>query len=341
MKKVLGILLKTVVPLALGLYLFWYFFDGMDKETERIFNSAIRNANYGWILLSLLLSFLSLLSRAYRWKYTLEPLGYQTSFWNRYHALMVGYLMNLTIPRAGEATRSVMLYRSDGVPFSKSFGTIVAERVFDIILLLSITFITAFLSSDDFWHLKAQIESMYPASGTEKEGFPWVQAVFASLVLVIGVVLWRFKTVRQKFIGFFQGIISGALSIFKTKRPFSFIGHTLFIWVMYVTYFSICFFALPMTSDISFNGMLLAFVAGSVGISLTNGGMGVFPIVVGMVITYFLPGEADSVADGTGKALGMIIWASQTVMMIVLGLLSFILLPKNYTKDGEIQPNQS
>ena len=92
---------KTVVPLGLGVYLVWYFFASMSPESKQFFYEAIRRANYGWIFLSLMLSFLAFALRAYRWKYVLEPLGYQTKFWNRYHALMIGYLMNLTIPRAG------------------------------------------------------------------------------------------------------------------------------------------------------------------------------------------------------------------------------------------------
>src|SRR5699024_7124863 len=115
------------VPLGIGIYLLWWFYSAMDAATKDVFFKAIKEANYFWIVLSMALGFLSHLLRAYRWKYMLEPIGYHPKFWHRYHALMIGYLMNLLVPRAGEATRGALLYQTDKVPFSKSFGTIITE----------------------------------------------------------------------------------------------------------------------------------------------------------------------------------------------------------------------
>src|SRR5690554_5433533 len=97
----------------------------------------------------MLLGFFSHVVRAYRWKYMLEPIGYTPKFWHRYHALMIGYLVNLLIPRAGEATRAALLYQTDRISFSKSFGTIIAERMFDLVMLGVIFLIAIFLSFDD------------------------------------------------------------------------------------------------------------------------------------------------------------------------------------------------
>ena len=339
MKKTAGILLKTVLPLGLGVYLIWFFFQSMDPEVKAYFYKALREANYFWVFLSLLLSFFSLLSRAYRWKYLLEPMGYKTSFWNRYHAIMIGYIVNLTIPRAGEASRAGMLYRSDGVPFSKSFGTILAERVFDLIMLFFVALLASIVGAGDFWKIKGLIEANFsadPGSASKLQLIKWI--VIGLILLAFGVV-FLVKKIRDKVFGFIRGLFAGVLSVFKTKHPFSFIGHTLFIWIMYVVYFAICFFALPETSEVPPTGMLLAFLAGSLGITLTNGGIGVFPLVVGLVIEYYLKDQYGSQAQGIGYALGAIIWSSQTLLLIVLGLLSFVLLPKNYSKDGEIRTN--
>jgi uncharacterized membrane protein YbhN (UPF0104 family) len=340
MKKTAGILLKTVLPLALGVYLIWYFFTSMEPEVEAAFYKALREADYFWVFLSLVLSFFALLSRAYRWKYLLEPMGYQTSLWNRYHAIMIGYIVNLTIPRAGEASRAAMLYRSDGVPFSKSFGTILAERVFDLIMLFSVALIASVVGAGDFWKIKGLIEATSKDPGSASL-FQWIKwLVIGGMLLAFGVVL-LLRSIRLKVIGFIKGLIAGALSIFKTKNPLGFIGHTLFIWILYVIYFAICFFALDETSHVPPTGMLIAFLAGSLGITLTNGGIGVFPIVVGLVIEYYLKDQYGSQAWGIGCALGTIIWASQTLLIIVLGMLSFFLLPKNYSKDGEVRTDQA
>ena len=336
MKKTAGILLKTVLPLALGVYLIWYFFTSMEPAAKVTFYKALREANYFWIFLSLLLSFCALLSRAYRWKYLLEPMGYKTPFWNRYHAIMIGYIVNLTIPRAGEASRAAMLYRSDGVPFAKSFGTILAERVFDLIMLLAVALLASVIGAGDFWKIKELIQEIGsdPESASKVQIVKWIiVGIFALIFAVVFLV----KKIRQKLIGFIKGLVNGVLSVFKTKHPIAFIGHTLFIWILYIVYFAICFFALDETSHVPPTGMLLAFLAGSLGITLTNGGLGIFPIVVGLVIDYYLETQYGDRFSGIGGALGMIIWSSQTLLIIVLGVISFFLLPKNYSKDGEIR----
>ncbi|AEA42891.1 lysylphosphatidylglycerol synthase transmembrane domain-containing protein [Fluviicola taffensis] len=340
MKKVAGVLLKTVFPLVLGVYLIWFLFQSMDEEVKQYFYKALREANYFWVFLSLLLSFFALLSRAYRWKYLLEPMGYKTSFWNRYHAVVIGYIVNLTIPRAGEATRSGMLYRSDGVPFSKSFGTILAERVFDLIMLLIIAISASFIGAGDFWKIKELIEASFSSSPESSSIIQLIKWIVIGLFLLGFAIVFLVKKIRLKIIGFIKGLISGVLSVFKTKKPFSFLGHTLLIWILYIVYFGVCFLALPETSTMNSTGILLAFIAGSLGISLTNGGIGVFPLVVGLVVEYYLKDQYGSQAQGIGYALGMIIWSSQTLMIILLGLLSFYLLPKNYSKDGDIRENQ-
>lgn len=340
MKKAAGILLKTVLPLALGVYLIWYFFHSMEPAVKDAFYKALREANYFWIFCSLLLSFFALLSRAYRWKYLLEPMGYKTPFWNRYHAIMIGYIVNLTIPRAGEASRAAMLYRSDGVPFSKSFGTILAERVFDLIMLLSVALLASVIGAGDFWKLKGLIEANFSGDPESASRFQLIKWIIIGFFLLAFGIVFLIKKIRDKVFGFVKGLFAGVLSVFKTKHPFSFIGHTLFIWILYVVYFAICFFALPETSEVPPTGMLLAFLAGSLGITLTNGGIGIFPLVVGLVIEYYLKDQYGDQARGIGYALGAIIWSTQTLLLIVLGLLSFYLLPKNYSKDGEIRTDQ-
>jgi uncharacterized protein (TIRG00374 family) len=142
----------------------------MSQESYSYFKKALGEANYFWIILALILSFFAYLSRAYRWKYMLESLGHKTSFWNRYHAMMVGYLVNLTIPRAGEATRAVMLYRSNEVPFSKGFGTIIAERAVDFIMLLLVCLFTFSLAYNDFETIFHQIQTQFNDSSNTENG---------------------------------------------------------------------------------------------------------------------------------------------------------------------------
>ena len=338
-KKTILTLVKTVVPLLLGVYLIWVFFAGMTGDAKLLFYKAIREANYLWIVISMILGFIAFISRAYRWKYVLEPLGYKTKFWNRYHAVMIGYIMNLTIPRAGEASRSAMLYRSDGIPFTSSFGTIIAERAVDLVVLVSIAFLTAFLGYADFLEIKSQIELKFSSVGSNStETFTLKMFVYI-FILIIGFVfsyLIVFKrNFRLKVLNFSKDILKGLLSIFKLKQPFAYLFFTIIIWGSYVAMFAVPFLSLEQTSSIAFPGILLAFIAGSLGIMFTNGGIGTFPLLVGLVVTFYIGKDYPDDAQAIGNALGMLIWVSQTVVMIVLGLISLILLPKNYTKEDE------
>ncbi|MFO0495157.1 MAG: lysylphosphatidylglycerol synthase transmembrane domain-containing protein [Flavobacteriia bacterium] len=338
-KKALLVVVKTVLPLLLGFYLIWVFFSGMSAEAKALFYQAIREANYFWIILSMVIGVLAYLSRAYRWKYVLEPIGYSTQFWNRYHAIMIGYIVNLTIPRAGEASRSAMLYRSDGVPFSSSFGTIIAERAIDLVMLGLIAIVTAFIGYADFFEIKALIINEFGGvKGSVKSGFPWKIVVF-SLVLAIGLVftyLFMFRLAfRTKLIEFGKDVLKGLVSIFKSKNPGAYVFHTLFIWGCYIAMFALPFQSLHQTTDISFPGILLAFIAGSLGITFTNGGIGTYPLLVGLVVAFYIGKQYPEDAQAIGNALGMLIWVTQTLLMILLGLISLVLLPKNYSKENE------
>ncbi|MFN5909996.1 MAG: lysylphosphatidylglycerol synthase transmembrane domain-containing protein [Bacteroidota bacterium] len=339
--KLLVTLAKTVLPLALGIYLFWYFFSSMSAESKQFFYTAIREADYLWVILSLLIGVVAYFSRAYRWKYVLEPIGYKTSFWNRYHAVMIGYLVNLTIPRAGEASRSAMLYRSDGVPFSTSFGTIIAERAVDFVALCSIALVTAMLGYDDLMIIKQQIEDNFGGTSTvQKAGFEWKYLVYVLLLLgflSVGVLFVLKDSFRTKLVSFVRGISEGVLSIFRSQYPFSYLLHTAIIWMCYLAMFFLPFQALDETSGMNAEAMLVGFIAGSLGIIFTNGGIGVYPLLVGLVVAYYL-GDEHKDAQAVGNALGMLIWTSQTVLMIILGLVSLFLLPRNYSKETADEP---
>jgi len=329
---------KTVLPLFLGVYLIWFFFSSMSKESLDLFYKAIKEANYFWIVISMLLGVVAYLSRAYRWDYVLKPLGYETKFWNRYHAIMIGYLVNLTIPRAGEASRSAMLYRSDGVPFSSSFGTIIAERAVDFAMLVGIGFLTAFLGMDDFWEIKSRIETEFGRSTAEGGSSIFKYIIYAViLILFLGAgyfILFK-KEFRKKLMAFALDVWKGLFSIFRSKNPLGYVIQTLIIWGCYIVMFALPFQALAETQEIHFGGILLGFCAGALGIAFTNGGVGTYPLLVGLVVAFYLGDENKSDAQAIGNALGMIIWISQTLLLILLGLLSLVLLPKNFSKENK------
>lgn len=338
-KKTTLTLVKTILPLAIGIYLFWLFFSSMSEEHIASFKKALREANYSWVVIAMLLEFISLWARAARWKYMLEPMGYTTPWKHRYHAMMIGYLVNYTIPRAGEPTRSAMLFRSDGVPFAKSFGTILAERAVDVIMLGLVVGITMLIGYNDLMSIMHEIE--YQLGGdasTAAEGIGLKQIIYAvaGCILLLGGMAYFFsEKIREKLNQFIKGILNGVFAVFKTKNPGGFVAYTFIIWICWVLMFIIPFYSLSETSNISLTGMLIGFVVGTLGMSFTNGGIGVYPLVVGLVVAFYLQGDYPEEARGLGNALGMIIWLGNTAIMILLGLISLALLPKNYSKHDE------
>ena len=328
-------LLKVLVSLGLGVYLTWYLFDIMSEEDIAVFKKTIINSNYWLIALSLILALVSYFSRAYRWGYTLWPMGYKSSFKNQYHSIMIGYLVNMTIPRAGEFSRAVMLKRSDNIPIGPGFGTIVTERIIDMIIMFSLAALAVLISPNETSIIFKQIKESFVGTSSEDGGSGfWMYAFILFGLILLGLLL--IKRIRQRVLEFLNSLKEGLSSIFKVKQYWAYLFHTLIIWISYLVMFALPFYAIEGTSNVPFSGMLLAFSFGALGISFTNGGMGAYPLLIGITTAYYLQKQGVENADAIGNALGMVIWATQTIFLILLGLISFILMPRKYkSKDHE------
>lgn len=304
-------ILKVVLPLLLGVGLVWY---SLSKISVPTLVQYFKDADYSWIILGVTLGILSHASRAYRWLYMAEPLGFKPKFGNSFMAVYSAYLINFTIPRAGEIARASILTNYEDIPFDKGFGTIVAERIADTIMLLVIIAIAFFLEFEFIYNFFA--EKFNPSS-----------LLLGVVILLLGalVIFIFIKKSKSKFAlkvkGFVSGLIEGALSIFKMKKKWAFIGHTLFIWVMYVLMFYVTTYALLELQSISIAAVLIGFILASFSIAATNGGIGSFPEAV--VIAFSLFGMADD----PSRAFGWIMWSTQTFVIVVLGGLSLLYLP--------------
>jgi len=303
--------LKILLPILLGVFLIWY---SLSKISVEELIKHFKSANYLYIGLGVFLGLLSHLSRAYRWTFMLEPLGYKIKFGNSIMAVFATYLINYTIPRAGEVARASILTNYEGVPFEKGFGTIVAERVADVLVMLLIITITLFLEFDFIFNFFA-------------EKFNPTKVIVAFTLLIITSLFFIFfikkstLAVAKKIKNFVSGLIEGALSIFKMKKKWPFIFHTFFIWAMYVLMFFVTSFAITDLQPIPLGAILIGFIAASFSIAATNGGLGSYPLAVyGAFLIFAIP-ETPSVA------FGWIMWTSQTVLVILFGGLSLLYLP--------------
>ncbi|WP_452230583.1 MULTISPECIES: lysylphosphatidylglycerol synthase transmembrane domain-containing protein [unclassified Lacinutrix] len=303
--------IKLILPIVLAVFFGWLTFSKLPiSEIIPYFKSA----NYWWIALGLFFGVLSHLSRAYRWNYLLQPMGYSIKTPNSIMSIFIAYLANYGVPRSGEVLRAAVATNYEGIPFEKSFGTIVTERIFDLIMMLTICVITLFFQFDFIY-------------GILVAKFNLVNLIFMllGLCLLFGVILFYIRKSKGKFAnkikGFTLGLLEGITSIYKMKHKGAFICHTIFIWLMYILMFYVTSFSVQELEGAPFSSMIVAFIAASFTVAATNGGVFFYPAAVLSALTLF------GLAEEPSFAFGWIVWTSQTVMIIVVGVLSFVFLP--------------
>ncbi|WP_099225912.1 lysylphosphatidylglycerol synthase transmembrane domain-containing protein, partial [Flavobacterium psychrophilum] len=300
--------------LILGIYLIYYKYNEFTTEQIHEIKGYFKNANYFYIYLSLVIALFGFISRAYRWKYAIQHLGYQTHFYNNLMAVCVGYFMNLTIPRSGEFSRALVLKNYENMPFDKAFGTIVAERVVDTLIFLLFVFASLLFQ---FNVLKNYVLTKIPVENLI------ILASIGFVGFVLLLLLWIYSNwkivsaIKEKL----SGLIEGMSSILKMEQKWKFLFHSFFIWFTYILMFYVTIFALKETSNISFGAVIIAFVFGTLAVGFTNSGFGVYPLLIAEIFMLY------GVPDTAGTAFGWLTWASQTILMIVLGGLSFLFLP--------------
>ena len=315
MKASLKKTLKTTLPIALGVFLVWYSYNATSPEDRQQILHYIKEADLFWVGLSVLIGILSHISRAIRWNYLLEPLGYRPRVSNNVLIILMAYFANLGIPRSGEILRATALATYENVPFEKGFGTIVTERVIDVIMLLLIIAISLFLQTDII--LEFLQNKGFNLMGTLSLLGAGILGFFIFMVFVKKSTL----RIAIKLKGFIKGLLDGVLSIFKMQNKWAFVFHTFFIWAAYIAMFWVIKFTVMETMDLSLGQLLVAFVAGAFAMSATNGGIGLYPIAVSKSLAIFGIGAVS------GDAFGWIMWIAQTLMVVVFGAISFLVLP--------------
>ncbi|MBL4663243.1 MAG: flippase-like domain-containing protein [Flavobacteriaceae bacterium] len=292
----------------------WYVYSQYTPEQRDQVFSHFKNANYSVVIIAVLMSALSHLIRAYRWSFMLTPLGYRPQLANNFMAVSVSYLMNLFIPKSGEISRAAVLNKYEKVPFEKGFGTIISERIVDLIFLLLFTLIALFLKFDLLYEYLTEVVPI------KKIGlaFGVLIILFVLFLLFLKYSKGAFST---KIKSLFTGLKSGIFSILKMEKKGLFILCSLFIWLLYISSFYVSTFALEETTGIDLGVVIITFVVGSFTFAFTNSGFGYYQLAIAGILMVF------GVPETVGTALGWIVWASNIVYILISGGLSFILLP--------------
>ena len=300
---------KKFFPPLLGLLLIYYSYANTTSLERIEIYSSMKSADFKFVFLSIFLGVLSHLIRSLRWQSMLKPLGYKISLLNSIMSVLIAFLSNLGIPRSGEFLRASSISYYEKIPFEKSFGTIVTERIIDVIILVALILYGVSIFS------KIDIPEF---SINKKLIFSFFYFLFFGLIIYYFISKSKYK---NRIKNLFMGLKKGVLSIIKIENKSIFIFHSLFIWLCYFLMFYVVKFSIPETYNLEFEPIFLAFLAGAIAMALTNGGIGTYPLAIAAVISqYDVPYES-------ALALGWIVWTSQTLMIITFGSLSFVFLP--------------
>jgi len=341
LKKQLLSFTKISIALGLGLLVIWLSVRNITPEQEVSIFTSFKIANYWWVILSILVGIMSHLIRAIRWKMLLEPMGYSPSTWSTFLAVMVGYFTNLGIPRSGEVARCSVLYKEAKIPVDKSFGTVIIERSIDMLIFFSLFFITI---TTQYKYLDHYVQTQIYPKIHEKFDFIPTEHLFGNTALALfGLFAFVFFIFRKrifasafgvKLIKLFSGVWEGLKSISKIKQPILFIIYSIGIWVLYYLMIYLCLLSLPDTASLGLVVGLSVLVIGSIGIMVTPGGIGLYPVLVAE--TLFLYGITKE--SGSGIAIGWITWSAQTIMIIIVGAISLLIVSSHSKKKNVALP---
>jgi uncharacterized protein (TIRG00374 family) len=340
-KKLLTIL-KYALLLAVSGLLMAYAIRGQDLS--RI-SQTLREANYGWLALTLVLSASGYASRAYRWKMQLDSATTtaRASYSEVYHAMMVGYLANLVLPRMGEVIRCSVLRRTGGVPVEVSLGTVVAERIIDVVVLLALLGTTLLLDFNKFWTWVTDwlLNGRYDSLARNRNTLI-IAAVIAAVLLAGAVfgLLRNLERLRQnalfnRLVGFMRGMLAGVFSVLKMERKGVFLFHTFYTWLIYFLGSYLTFFAFPETSHLGLVAGIAVLTFGAFGMAApVSGGIGTFHLLVQSTLLVY------GISKEGGIAYALVAHGAQTLLVVLMGGISFVATMVKAGRGSEVMVSE-
>lgn len=310
-------ILQLVIFLALGGGIVWYMLSHMSDADKLTMMSSIADTNLAWMLPFLISFLLGHWARAKRWMLMLKPIGITPTTANTLFAVLIGYLVNLIPPRAGEIAKCTVLARYENMPADKMIGTIVAERAFDVVCLLII------ITGGLLWQHEAlgeymteQLRGHTPSTAS----IITTIAVLAGIVVLLAVLYRRNKA--SKLGRFIAGLRDGVTSIFLVRKRGLFMLYTVLLWGAYIAQLLIGFEAMTATNGLGAGAALMALIFGSVAIVAAPGGIALYPLLVGSLLHH-----AYHIPQGEATAFGWVSWAGLTIATLIFGFIAVIALP--------------
>tara|TARA_B100001750_G_scaffold58741_1_gene46503 strand:- start:159 stop:1121 length:963 start_codon:yes stop_codon:yes gene_type:complete len=304
---------KFIIGLGISTILLYIIFGKEASSWEEIKNE-IQKCNYNFIALSILFGVLALISRAMRWRILIKSLGYKSSLKKSFTAVAIGYFSNMIIPRIGEITRCSSMKKMTKAPFDKLFGTIILERIIDLLMILVLTLVVLITHKNLF--------VKFLEIGTNKiniQSENKIIYVLTFIIILFGITFFLYKKFSPKMKKFISGIKSGILSVQIMKEKYLFITHTIFIWFMYFMMTYICFFAFDKTTILNIKDGLYTMVIGGYGMMLPSlGGTGTYHTLVGSGLGLL------KIDPNIANAFTLILHGAQSIMTISAGIIGII-----------------
>jgi len=320
-------ILKFSLFLGLGIFITWWFVRDLSAEYRAVIFDSFRNANYGMVGLAMVLGVGSFWIRAKRWQMQMQPMNYFPKTRNVLMAVMSGYLANLAFPRLGEVVRCGLLDKHEKIPTAKSMGTVITERVLDLLcffILLLVALAVEFERLSEF--AMANFTGLY-----ERISNPdFVRTLIIASVSGVSIISFFLFFLRKKIkhtriyrrikilvLFFWEGLVS----LKNMKRRGLFITYTLALWICYFLMAYVVFFALTESSHLPISAGLACLVFGTIGIIVTPGGIGLYPVIIANTLILY------GISEPIGFALGWLIWSSQNIIVVIGGVLALVLMP--------------
>ena len=337
MNKKLKSILQLVIFAAIGGGLVWLSIHNIPDKDVATTKEAFTRADYLIVTLSAVISVLAHAVRAWRWNSMLRPLGHSISFGNSFAAVMIGYVVNYAIPRGGELSRCGVAAKYEDIPFAAALGTVITERIVDLLLMLVLFFITLTVQFTELTGLtnKYVLDPLAAKFAAKSTLLYVVIAVFLCLILALIIFRKKIKnTLTGKMGAILKNFSDGLKSVKDVKNPWLFIFQSFLVWFLYFFSLYVCFWCFDETKSLGLKPALSVLLFGTLGVAVSPGGVGAYQLIATQVLLFY------GVATSISISFPWIVWGAQFIAIIVIGALCFLLLPlMNRNANGVPQNN--
>lgn len=320
MKRIFAIVIKYLLAFSIAIFLLWWSLSGLTDKDIADIKVALGKANYLLLVPVFIVLLLSHFFRALRWRQLIEPMGYRPSPFYLTCGVLIGYIGNQLIPRAGEVLRCTTISRPTKIPAEKLIGTIVAERAFDICCLLLLTAGVFYLEWEYISTYVHEIRDAVTSGFAAKKGKGWIALIVFVILVIIYLLYKRFRTHKGGglFIKIVKGLAQGLTSIKNVRNKFLFLLYTVLIWVCYAAATYLGCLALEETAQLGVLPALSLLIFGTFGIIVAPGGLGAYPIAIQKTLVLY------GVAGIIGLASGWILWIAQFIFVMLFGTIAWL-----------------